>query len=111
MNAGPRISLEKKSLRYMIEIFCRANHESEGLCPDCSGLLDYASERLDRCPFGEEKTSCLKCVVHCYNDEMRERVRAVMRYSGPRMLLHHPLLALRHMMSGLKGSSKGSGTA
>lgn len=28
---------------------------------------------------------------------MRERIRRVMRYSGPRMLLYHPLEYLRHL--------------
>ncbi len=32
---------------------------------------------------------------------MRERVRAVMRYAGPRMLLCHPILALLHLRDGL----------
>jgi hypothetical protein len=29
---------------------------------------------------------------------MRERVRQVMRFAGPRMLLHHPLLAIAHLL-------------
>lgn len=33
---------------------------------------------------------------------MRQRVRAVMRYSGPRMLLRHPLLALFHQLDALR---------
>ena len=28
---------------------------------------------------------------------MRERIRQVMRWSGPRMLFHHPVLAVRHL--------------
>jgi len=33
---------------------------------------------------------------------MRERIRAVMRYAGPRMLWRHPLLALLHLADGLQ---------
>lgn len=33
---------------------------------------------------------------------MRDRVKAVMRYAGPRMIIHHPLMALRHMLDNLK---------
>ena len=33
---------------------------------------------------------------------MRERVREVMRYSGPRMLWRHPVLAAAHLMDGRK---------
>ena len=29
--------------------------------------------------------------------EMREKIRQVMRFSGPRMLLYHPALALWHV--------------
>ena len=29
---------------------------------------------------------------------MREKIRAVMRFSGPRMLLYHPVLAVRHLI-------------
>jgi hypothetical protein len=33
---------------------------------------------------------------------MREKVRAVMRYSGPRMAGKHPVLAVRHLLDGLR---------
>ena len=29
---------------------------------------------------------------------MREKIRAVMRFSGPRMIFHHPVMALRHVI-------------
>lgn len=45
----------------------------------------------------ETKTFCSNCKVHCYRPEMREKIRVVMRYSGPRMLFCHPILALRHV--------------
>lgn len=28
---------------------------------------------------------------------MRERIREVMRFSGPRMIFHHPVAAVRHV--------------
>jgi hypothetical protein len=31
---------------------------------------------------------------------MRDDIRAVMRYAGPRMLLHHPILAVQHLIDG-----------
>jgi hypothetical protein len=57
----------------------------------------YAQERIARCPFGDGKPVCNKCTVHCYNPEMRARVQTVMRYAGPRMFWHHPILAIRHL--------------
>jgi hypothetical protein len=31
---------------------------------------------------------------------MRARVKAVMRYAGPRMLLRHPVLGIAHVIDG-----------
>ena len=67
------------------------------LCPQCQELLTYAHQRLERCKFGNEKPSCTRCSVHCYKPAMRQQIRQVMRYSGPRMLLHNPVLAIRHL--------------
>ena len=67
------------------------------LCPQCQELLTYAHQRLERCKFGNEKPSCTRCPVHCYKPAMRQQIRQVMRYSGPRMLLHNPVFAIRHL--------------
>lgn len=95
----PRVRSELKTIKAMITIYCRAHHEpGRELCRDCSQLLEYAGKRLNLCPFQEAKPTCGKCTVHCYKPEMRETIRKVMRYAGPRMLLHHPLMALRHLL-------------
>lgn len=70
----------------------------DALCSECRELLEYAEVRLDRCPYGEEKPTCNKCPIHCYKPEPKEQMRLVMRYSGPRMLLKHPILAVRHLL-------------
>jgi hypothetical protein len=54
--------------------------------------------RLAKCPFQENKSTCANCTVHCYKPDMRQRVRAVMRYAGPRMMWRHPILALTHLL-------------
>ena len=72
------------------------------LCPQCQALLDYAHKRLDHCKFGEDKPSCTRCPVHCYKPALREQIRQVMRYSGPRMLLHDPIMAIRHLWDFLR---------
>ena len=94
-----RIDWEKRTDRNKIELWCRKKHGSPELCGECRGLLDYSLARLDRCNFGDAKTKCHKCPVHCYRPDMRERIRAVMRFSGPRMILHHPLEAIRYLIS------------
>ena len=73
---------------------------SDALCADCAALLSYAGQRLERCPFQENKPTCANCTVHCYNAQMRARIREVMRYAGPRMLLRHPVLAVHHLLDG-----------
>lgn len=94
-----RVDWEKRTVRHMIELWCRKNHGSLELCGECRELLDYSLGRLDRGKFGNAKTKCHKCPVHCYRPDMRERIRAVMRFSGPRMILHHPLEAIRYLVS------------
>jgi hypothetical protein len=99
----PRITREKKTIEAMIRIYCKNHHETETvLCSQCSKLFEYAMMRLDKCPFQEKKSTCAKCVVHCYQPQMREKVKKVMRHAGPRMLWHHPLLAINHLLDGRK---------
>ena len=93
--------MEKKTLRAMIDIFCRGQHGSgKALCGECRELLAYAEERLQACRFGEKKPKCSQCEVHCYKPAMREKIRNVMRFAGPRMIARHPVLALRHIAAG-----------
>jgi len=98
-----RIRREKKTIRYMIMLYCRKlHHTSDEICSDCRELLDYAIRRLDRCPFQASKTTCAHCRVHCYKPSMRERIKQIMRYSGPRMTYCHPVLALLHFFDGFR---------
>jgi len=90
---------ERKTLDAMIRIYCAGHHGGKGgLCADCSALRTYAQRKLDRCPFQAGKPTCARCRVHCYRHEMRERVREVMRYAGPRMAVRHPWLSLMHFL-------------
>ncbi len=98
-----RIRREKRTVSLMIHLYCRAKSETGGeLCPDCAELHDYAMQRLEKCPFAPDKPACADCRVHCYQPEMRERIREVMRYAGPRMLLRHPYLAIMHLLDSRK---------
>lgn len=91
----------------MILIYCQGVHNTtQGeLCSDCQFLYDYASERIERCPYGWQKPTCVRCMVHCYRSEMRERIRDVMRYASPQMLFKHPYLTLMHGIDSLKSQS------
>jgi hypothetical protein len=95
----PRIVREIKTVTAMIRIFCRDKHQSKSqLCEDCRQLNQYAAKRLATCPFQENKTTCGKCSVHCYKPSMKTQIIEVMRYAGPRMIFHHPFLAVAHLL-------------
>ncbi len=96
-----RIRRELKTVKVMIEIYCRGHHSKDGvLCHVCQELWDYAQARVERCPFGKDKPTCVNCTVHCFKPEMRERIRSVMRYAGPRMPARHPILSVFHFIDG-----------
>ena len=102
---------EKETVALMIRLYCRRKHGGKTLCPSCQALLDYAMQRSDRYPFMETKTFCSNCRVHCYRPEMREMIREVMRFSGPRMLWLHPVMAIRHVVESKKGKRRLEKTA
>lgn len=98
MNTTTKREREKQLVSQMIALYCKKNHGGKTLCPDCAALDAYARQRSDKCPFMETKTFCSNCKVHCYKPDMQEKIRAVMRFSGPRMIFRHPIAAVRHVM-------------
>lgn len=121
-----RVRREERTITVMIGMYCRAHHpdsaphvkgsDGEGssshskagpdLCQECASLHEYALLRIDKCRFGDDKPTCAQCTVHCFRFEMREQIRAVMRYSGPRMTLSHPYLAVRHLLDARASSDE-----
>lgn len=98
---GERMDRERRTIDAMVGIYCLHHHGTRGeLCAECGELREYAHARLARCRYQDGKPTCANCPVHCYRPDMRERVREVMRYSGPRMLLRHPVLAIAHLRDG-----------
>ena len=75
---------EKRTISNMVAIYCAGNHD--------------ASARTERCRSMAHKTSCEECGNHCYAPAQREQIRAIMRYAGPRMILYHPVAAIRHLL-------------
>ena len=74
------------------------------VCEECAALLVYAEKRRALCPQdkpGHPKPFCSYCETHCYKPDMREQMRDVMRYAGPRSMLHgHAVDGIRHLMEG-----------
>lgn len=91
---------ECETVTEMIRIYCHGNHhdraDKKGLCPSCQELADYAVDRTMKCPRMAYKTFCNKCPIHCYRKDMEERISEVMRYAGPRIMFHHPAMAMYH---------------
>lgn len=102
MNVQSKREREKRTVSLMIALYCRKNHGGKSLCPECATLDAYARARSDHCPFMETKTFCSNCKVHCYRADMRQQIREVMRFSGPRMIFYHPLMAIRHLIESKK---------
>lgn len=103
-----RRARELKTIDAMLRMYCRAHeHQPRApLCASCNELGEYASRRLERCVFGDAKPTCTNCLVHCYSTGMRERVRIVMCWAGPRMLLRHPILGVLHIIDGRRPSPR-----
>jgi len=98
-NDQKHILQEQQTVSKMIRLYCRARHQPKGeLCAECEQLRAYALLRIERCAFQPDKPTCGKCPVHCYRPEMRNRIRGVMRYAGPRMLTVDPVAAVRHLV-------------
>jgi hypothetical protein len=119
-----RLAREAKTIAAMIALYCRDHHpgtaspagegadastrqDGDGLCLDCAELLACARLRLEKCRYGADKPTCANCETHCYRPALREQVRVVMRYSGPRMLKLHPVLAVAHLVDGRKTPGEG----
>ena len=99
MDVQTKREREKKLVSQMIALYCKKKHHTrDGLCRECAALEAYARQRSEKCPFMETKTFCSNCPVHCYKADMREKIRKVMAFSGPWMLLYHPVTAIRHVL-------------
>ena len=90
---------ELEVVELMIRLYCRKKHQcKDGLCTECNELLEYVKLRRSKCPWGDKKPFCSNCKIHCYKPDMRERIKNVMRFSGPRMILYHPAIAVKHLI-------------
>ncbi|MCX8578262.1 nitrous oxide-stimulated promoter family protein [Gilliamella sp. B2717] len=102
-NTGPNIQQEKATVSTMIYFYCHKQHHvpNNQLCDECNDLLKYAMQRLTLCRFGEDKTTCERCPKHCYRKDYKQKIKQVMRFSGPRMMIYHPIMALKHLYKNL----------
>ncbi|MFT4452031.1 nitrous oxide-stimulated promoter family protein [Parvimonas sp. G1425] len=93
---------EKKVITEMVKLYCKKNHKNDKLCDECRDVLNYSLNRIDNCKYMDTKTFCSNCKKPCYSPKMKEKIKQIMKFSGPRMLFHHPLLVIYHIISGFK---------
>ncbi len=93
---------DERTLVAMARIYCRGHrHIPDGnnrgsLCGECAETIEYALERTRKCTH-DHKGTCDTCTIQCYKPGMRQKIRLIMAYSGPRMIFHHPIMAIRHL--------------
>lgn len=93
----------KKVVSKMIDMYCKGhNHSVVTPCGECQDLKDYVYGKIEACPFVEKKIFCSSCKIHCYNTEMKNNIKDVMRYSGPRIVFYHPILCIKHALEYIK---------
>lgn len=98
-NNGPVIRGEMKLMNRMVALYYK--NKANDFTISEKRMQSYAINRLASCRFGEEKTTCRKCPVHCYQEKYRLQMKKIMRYSGPKMLIRHPVLCMQHAARGM----------
>lgn len=93
-----KISRKKSIVSLMIKLYCKKHHNAPNPpCDSCDELIDYSHQKIEKCPNIEANTACSNCKIKCYNQSRQEEIKKVMRYSGPRMILYHPIAAIKHL--------------
>ena len=97
-----KIEQDKQTIRLMVGLYCRHHLRERKIPKEYRELIDYAEKRLTHCRYGQTKPACKDCATHCYKPDMREKVREVMRWTGPRMIVYSPKAAFRHIWQRIK---------
>lgn len=94
-----KISSKKSTISFMINLYCKNHHNSQNNpCKSCKELIAYSHEKIEKCPNLDSDLTCGNCEIHCYNQEMQQEIRKIMKYSGPRMIFHQPITAIKHLI-------------
>lgn len=94
---------ERENIRKTFGVYCNANHETTDgkLCPKCTALLTTVMLKIQRCPYGIGKPICDRCETPCFGEKPTNEFREIMKSGQKKMLLSHPLMAVRHKLAGL----------
>lgn len=98
-----KLKNQQNQIEIMITMYCKKYHTSKDiLCDKCKNLLNYANKKVSNCPYIENKPNCKNCPTKCYNKDMQKDIIKVMRYSGPRLIFSHPIMAIDHIINLLR---------
>lgn len=101
INLTGKLEVELKTIKKMTRLYCRQHHRQID-CERCHSFVEYAEKKLDRCVYGQDKPACKHCPIHCYKPEQKNLAKIIMRYAGPKMLIMHPILAIKHLLKSRK---------
>lgn len=96
---------EKETIQKSFGIYCKANHDvpsDKKLCSKCTALLTNVMIKIGRCPYGKTKPNCDACKNPCFGDAQTKQFREIMSGSKTKMLLKHPIMAIRHKFYGMR---------
>lgn len=88
-------------MKQMTALYCRGHKhqlDENGECADCDLLLRYSLSRTQRCPYIEKTLFCSNCPTPCYRPDMKEKMRVMMKYSGPRLFFRRPITVIWHVV-------------
>lgn len=90
---------EKKMISQMIALYCHRNHHTRGApLSRVRGAERLRPRPLRALPVHGDEDLLRQLPRARYKPDMREKIRAVMRFSGPRMIFYHPVAAIRHVV-------------
>ena len=91
-----KIEYEYELVCQMIDLFARKNDTYS--TEEIGELKAYVKERLISCKNRPNKPFCSYCKIHCYKPKMRDMIREIMRFSGPRFIFYRPYESIKHLL-------------
>ena len=98
---------DMRTLEAMGRMYCKKFHQDAakdeaGLCTECRQTVNATAQRTQACPFNHEG-NCQDCPIKCQRGDAQDRIKAIMKYSAPRMLFAHPAMTLRYLQRKIHG--------
>ena len=94
---------EKENIKASFAVYCNANHDTKDgkLCPKCTALLTNVLLKIGKCKYGITKPLCDHCDEQCFGEAANKTFMEIMDGSRKGMLLHHPMMTVRHKITGM----------